>query len=237
MQILVHTRTQKPGLDKKFGFQYVSLNDLLTNSDIVSLHVPGTSETKGMVDKEFLSKMKPDAVLINTARGAVINDDHLLAHLGANQNFWYGADAYNGEPAAKEQAWENPLAMHPRVYGTHHVGASTKQAEQAIGDEAVRIVKKFASTGQVDNENCVNKETDMSKLHKMSIRHYDKVGILAHTFQVFAKQQWNVQELENIVFKEREACVVNVAFTGDITNLQAAIDEIKLNPHVIDISI
>jgi len=84
MQILVHTRTQKPGLDKKFGFQYVSLNDLLTNSDIVSLHVPGTSETKGMVDKEFLSKMKPDAVLINTSRGAVINDDHLLAHLGAN---------------------------------------------------------------------------------------------------------------------------------------------------------
>ena len=64
----------------------------------------------------------------------------------------------------------------------HHVGASTKQSEAAIGDEAVRIIKKFAATGGVDNENCVNKESDVSKLHKMSIRHFDKVGVLSHVF-------------------------------------------------------
>jgi D-3-phosphoglycerate dehydrogenase len=176
----------------------------------VSLHTPGTPETKGMVNKDFLSKMKNDAVLINTARGTVINDVDLLAHLEESKNFWYGTDVFNGEPTAKEIAWDNPIAKHPRVVGHHHVGASTKQAESAIGDEAVRIVKKFAASGSVDNANCVNKETDYHQLHKISIRHFDKVGVLAHAFQIFAKNDWNVQELENIVFKERNACVANI---------------------------
>lgn len=70
----------------------------------------------------------------------------------------------------------------------------------------------------------------------MTIRHYDKVGVLAHVFAVFARFEWNVQELENIVFKGREACVVNIKFTGDISNLQEAITQIKDNSNVIDIS-
>lgn len=71
----------------------------------------------------------------------------------------------------------------------------------------------------------------------MSIRHFDKVGVLAHVFLVFAKLGWNVQELENIVFKQREACVVNVRFTGDLTDIDQAIQEIKQNQYVIDITI
>ena len=100
--------------------------------------------------------------MINTARGNVVVDDDLLEHLNANPNFWYGSDVYNGEPSAKECAFDNPIAKHPRVYGTHHVGASTKQAESAIGDEATRIIKKFACSGAIDNENFVNKEADVS---------------------------------------------------------------------------
>lgn len=71
----------------------------------------------------------------------------------------------------------------------------------------------------------------------MSIRHFDKVGVLAHTFQVFATHQWNVQELENIVFKDRNACVVNIKFTGDISNIEQAIEEIRKNENILDISI
>lgn len=79
-----------------------------------------------MVNKNFLSQMKPEAVLINTARGNVIVDEDLVQHLDANPNFWYGADVYNGEPSVKEGAFDTPLIKHPRVYGAHHVGASTK---------------------------------------------------------------------------------------------------------------
>ncbi len=128
LNVIVHTRTQQPGLEKKLGFQYASsLEELLKNSDIVSIHTPATAETKNMVNKDFLSHMKPDAVLLNTSRGTVVNEDHLLAHLEANKGFWFGTDVFNGEPAGtKEVPFTHPIAQHPRVYGSHHIGASTK---------------------------------------------------------------------------------------------------------------
>ena len=71
----------------------------------------------------------------------------------------------------------------------------------------------------------------------MSIRHYDKVGVLAHVFKVFAEYSWNVQELENIVFKERQACVATIKFDGDLEKVAQALEQIKLNENVIDISL
>jgi D-3-phosphoglycerate dehydrogenase len=127
MNVLVFTRTRHEECVKKFGIQYANdLEDLLSRSDIVSLHTPSTKDTVGLVNSQFLATMKDDAILINTARGNVINDEALLAKLDASPNFWYGADVYNGEPAGKEGAYDNPIARHPHVYGTHHIGASTK---------------------------------------------------------------------------------------------------------------
>ena len=110
-----------------------------------------------MVNEEFLSKMKPDAMLINTSRGNVVNEDALLAKLESCPNFWVGTDVYNGEPTVKAtNDFNHPIASHARVYGTHHCGASTQQAESAIGQEAVRVIKKFNSEGVVDKFNWVN---------------------------------------------------------------------------------
>ena len=140
MRVLVHTRTEYPELFDKLGFTYCSLDDLLAQSDIVSLHAPGTPETKGMVNKEFLNKMKSDVVLLNTARGNVIVDDDLIAHMNASPNFWYGTDVFNGEPTTATADWSSAVSKHPRCYGTHHCGASTAQAENAIGAEALRVI-------------------------------------------------------------------------------------------------
>ncbi len=127
MNVLVHTRTQHAGLDKKLGFEYAaSLEDLLKRSDIVSLHVPSCAETKNLVNKDFLSHMKADGVLINTSRGNSVNDADLLEKLEQNPNFWAGLDVYNNEPTTSKCTFDNPLAKHPRVYGSHHIGASTK---------------------------------------------------------------------------------------------------------------
>ena len=76
----------------------MSKNELLAEADIVSLHVPLTSETKKIVNVDFLSKMKSDAVLINTSRGDIVDEDVLLAKLESCPNFWVGTDVYNGEP-------------------------------------------------------------------------------------------------------------------------------------------
>lgn len=73
--------------------------------------------------------MKPTATLINTSRGSLVNEKDLLEHLEKNPEFWFGTDVYVGEPSVKEGPFEHPIAKHPRVYGTHHIGASTKQAE------------------------------------------------------------------------------------------------------------
>lgn len=161
LNVLVHTRTKKAGLDKRLGFTYVdTLPELLAQSDIVSVHLPGGAATDKLINAEFLTQLKPNAVLLNTSRGSVVNEQDLLAHLESNPEFWYGTDVFSGEPTVKEVAFDHAIAKHPRVYGTHHIGASTKQAEQAIGEEAVRIIKKFVSTGGVDNENSVNKERE-----------------------------------------------------------------------------
>jgi D-3-phosphoglycerate dehydrogenase / 2-oxoglutarate reductase len=183
MNVIGYSRTMKPELAKRYGFEMTDdLSYLLKNSDVVTFHVPGGAATNDWINKDILSQMKPDAALINTSRGSIVNENDLLAHLEETKDFWFGTDVFKGEPAGKDGVFDHPIAKHPRVYGTHHIGASTKQAESAIGEEAVRIIKKFAKTGAVDNENCVNKEADGSALHKMSIRHYDRVGVLAHVF-------------------------------------------------------
>ena len=140
-----------------------SIDDLLSQSDIVSIHIPNNKDTKGMVNKDFLGKMKPNGVLINTARGAAVVEEDLLEHLNTFESFWFGTDVLNGEPAEKECDWEHPLGMHERVYGTHHIGASTKQSEAEIGQESVRICKAFDANGVLDDGNWVNKAEQASK--------------------------------------------------------------------------
>ena len=191
-----------------------------------------------MVNEDFLGKMKSDAMLINTSRGNVVNEEALLAKLEACPNFWVGTDVYNGEPTVKAtNDFNHPIAAHPRVYGTHHCGASTQQAESAIGMEAVRVIKKFNSEGVVDKFNWVNSAlvTD-TPLNKVQVRHLDKVGVLAHCFQVFASCEWNVQELENIVFKQRQACVANVLFTGDAARADEVREQLLANQDVLSVS-
>ena len=182
--------------------------------------------------------MKSNAVLINTSRGNVVNEEALLAKLEANDDFWVGTDVFNGEPAAKEAEFNHPIAAHPRVYGTHHCGASTQQAEAAIGQETVRIIGKFSGEGRVDKGNWVNSASlSDSNMHKLQIRHLDKVGVLAHCFKIVGEAGWNIQELENIVFKERQACVANIMFEGDLANKEEIEKTLSEHDDVLSVSI
>lgn len=175
-----------------------SIDEVLEKSDIVSLHFPNTKDTKGMVNKEFLEKMKPNGVLINTARGAAVVEEDLLAHLETYEGFWFGTDVLNGEPSSKECDWEHPLGMHPRVYGSHHIGASTKQAENEIGEESVRVVQVFAATGAVDDANWVNKDRSSSK-QTIVIKAKRTSEALGEIFTIVAKHGWSIGETETLL--------------------------------------
>lgn len=130
------------------------LGRLFRESDVVTLHVPGTGDTKHLVNAQRLATMKPNAVIINTSRASVIDEPALIAALKEGRVRAAGVDVYENEPAADAKTIESPLADMPNVYGTHHIGASTDQAQAAVAEETVRIVREFKNTGAVVN--CVN---------------------------------------------------------------------------------
>lgn len=102
MNVIATTPNKTAGTCEELGIQFVDMDALLSTSDIVSVHCPANAATKGLINKEFLSKMKDNGVLLNTARGSVAVDEDLLEKLNACPDFWYGSDVFNGEPSAKE---------------------------------------------------------------------------------------------------------------------------------------
>ena len=120
-----------------------SREQLLAESDIVTLHLPANADTEKMVNDDFLAQMKDGATLINTSRGELVDEAALLRALDA-KGIRAGLDVYQNEPASGEGEFASQLAAHPNVCGTHHIGASTEQAQDAVADGVLRVVAAFA---------------------------------------------------------------------------------------------
>ena len=122
----------------------------------------------------------------------------------------------------------------PNVYGTHHIGASTDQAQEAIAAETVRIVRSFKDTGKVPN--VVNLASRTPATHMLVVRHRDRPGVLAHVFDHLREANLNVQETENIVFEGAEAAVARINLDG--APAAALCDKIKSgNADVLDLQV
>jgi len=185
--------------------------DAAARGDVVSLHVALGPETKHLVDASLLARMKPGAMLINTARGEVV-DAAALAAAVKERGLRVGLDVYANEPAAATASFADDLAALPGVYGTHHIGASTDQAQEAIAAETVRIVRSYKETGHVPN--VVNLARRTPATHMLVVRHRDRPGVLAHVFAHLRQAHLNVQETENIVFEGAEAAVARINLDG-----------------------
>jgi D-3-phosphoglycerate dehydrogenase len=123
-----------------------------------------------------------------------------------------GLDVYANEPAAATGEFRNELVGLAGVYGTHHIGASTDQAQEAIAAETVRIVRSYKETGHVPNVVNLAKRTPAT--HMLVVRHRDRPGVLAHVFDHLREANLNVQETENIVFEGAEAAVARINLDG-----------------------
>ncbi len=117
--------------------EMVTLDRLLGESDYISIHTPLTDETKHLIGKDAFGKMKDGAILINCARGGVVDENALLEALKDGKLKGAGIDVFETEPPAVTE-----LMQLPNVTFTPHIGASTKEAQDRIGDEIVRIVKE-----------------------------------------------------------------------------------------------
>ena len=201
-------------------------------ADVVSLHVASAPGTAGLADKAFFEAMKPGAFFINTTRASVVDEDALVAAM-ESKGIRAGLDVFSNEPAGKNGAFGHRLAAHPSVYLTHHIGASTEQAQEAIAMEAARIIEMYAATGEVPN--CVNLATQTPATHQLTVRHLDKVGVLARVFNEISVANWNVHEMENVVFEEARAACAYIRFDG--FEDASVVDRIAGQPDILAVSL
>jgi D-3-phosphoglycerate dehydrogenase len=173
-------------------------------ADVLTVHVAGGGDTRDLVDADLIEAMKPGAIVINTARGSVVDLEALAAGV-RDKGLRAGLDVYAGEPGAGEAPFELPIAELSGVYGTHHVGASTDQAQLATALEAARVVREFSTRGSVPN--CVNRADPSDSKWLLTVRHRNRPGVLAKVFQVLSASEINVEEMENILYSgEATAC-------------------------------
>jgi D-3-phosphoglycerate dehydrogenase len=184
-----------------------SIHALAAASDAVTVHCALTKETKGFLDAKFFEAMKPGAFFVNTSRGEVV-DAAALRKAISDKGVRAGLDVFEKEPAGGSGAFEDEIVKLPGVVGTHHVGASTEQAQNAIAAETVRIVAAFAATGEIPN--AVNLASRTPATHLLTVRHRDRVGVLAHVFGVLKAAGINVQHSENVVFAGAEAACARI---------------------------
>ena len=140
--------------EKELGIVRVDFDELLARSDFVTLHVPADASTKHLMNEEHLTKMKPTAFVINCSRGDVVDSAALVRALQAGELAGAGLDVYENEPGVSDKEFNDPAGKSDRVYGTHHIGASTEQAQLAVAQEVVRLIDHYQRTGEVLN--CVN---------------------------------------------------------------------------------
>jgi D-3-phosphoglycerate dehydrogenase len=183
-----------------------------SHADILSVHLALGPDTKGLVNVELLARMKPGASFVNTARGEVV-DQRALAAAVRDKGLRVGLDVFANEPTSATGEYTDEILSLPGVYGTHHIGASTDQAQEAIAAETVRIVRTYKDTGRVPNVVNLAKRTPAT--HMLVVRHRDRPGVLAHVFHHLRQAHLNVQETENIVFEGAEAAVARVNLDGE----------------------
>ena len=150
---------------KVYGYDIVRLEDveleyvdtieaILPKCDVISIHLPANDKTKGIFNNELFGLMKPNAFLINTSRAGVINEEAMLEAI-KEKNLRVALDVFKDEPEGKTGDVSSSFTSNPNVYVTHHIGASTTQAQNAVAEETINIIKHFVDGGVVDN--CVNK--------------------------------------------------------------------------------
>ncbi|MEM0963005.1 MAG: NAD(P)-dependent oxidoreductase [Bacteroidota bacterium] len=228
MPVLAWSRSLTDETARKLGITRAATpTEVASGADVVSVHVASTPATRHLIGGPFVSAMRDGAALINTSRADVVDEDAIAKDVSSGR-IRYATDVPTGEPSAKTGPFQHPLAAD--AYITHHIGASTSEASEAIGREAVRVILTYAETGQV--ENGVNLAEQTPATHLLTVRHLDRVGVLAGVLGEAREAGWNVQEMENLIFEGAEAACARIRFDGDPD--EATLDRIRSVEHVLN---
>ncbi len=184
----------------------------VSHADAVSVHLPLAPDTAKRVGPSVFAAMRTGAYFVNTSRGEVV-DQAALLDACETRGIRAGLDVYAEEPSAGAAPFEDAsIRDSAHVYGTHHIGASTEEAEDAVGAEVVRIVAAYAASEPIPN--CVNLAAATGATHAVVVRHADRVGVLAHVLGHMREASLNVQGMTNTVFLGGAAAVARIEVVG-----------------------
>ncbi|MCA9294985.1 MAG: hypothetical protein KC983_00680 [Phycisphaerales bacterium] len=222
------TEDRADELDIGFCTSYFNLAKM---SDVISVHVAATPETHHFINADFFHTVKEGSIFVNTSRGTTV-EPTALANAIREKKIRVGLDVYAQQPAPTEDTFADPIVELPHVYGTHHNGASTAQAQQAIATETVRVVTNYLTTGSVLH--CVNRALSSTATSLLTVRHLNKPGVLSRIFEVIGKSQINVEEMENIIYDGAKAACARIYLDGTLEDAdQQAIRE---HPAVLSVA-
>jgi D-3-phosphoglycerate dehydrogenase len=208
MPVVAWSRSLTPERAAALSVEYkATAQEVASAADVVSVHLALKPETKLFVGADFFNSMRAGAYFINTSRGDVVDQAALVAAM-ETRGIRAGLDVYAAEPTSSAGEFSDEIAKEANLYGTHHIGASTDQAQEAIAAETVRIIREFKETGKVPN--VVNLARHTPATHRLVVRHLDRPGVLASVLDAIKAEQINVQEMENIVFEGAAAAVARI---------------------------
>lgn len=208
MPVVAWSRSLNSERAAALGVEYKSTPlEVAQSADVVSVHLALSAETRSFIGADFFDQMREGSYFINTSRGEVV-DQQALRHALYNRSIRAGLDVFANEPPVSAGEFTDDIASEPGMYGTHHIGASTDQAQEAIASETVRIIREFKETGKVPN--VINLARHSPATHRLVVRHLDRPGVLAAVLDSIKAEQINVQEMENIVFEGAEAAVARI---------------------------
>ena len=233
MKVVAWSRSLTPARAEELGI--VALESPLAvaaAADVVSVHVALNDGTRGLCGADFFAAMKPGALFVNTSRGEVV-DEAVLAKAIEDKGVRAGLDVYADEPSGGSGDYTGAMGKNAGVYGTHHIGAATAQAQEAIAAEAVRIITVFAATGEVPN--AVNIAVTTPAVCSLVVRHLDRPGVLAACLDAVSRAGINVQEMSNTVFDGSEAAVATISL--EVVPSADLLETIRSAEHVLDASV
>jgi D-3-phosphoglycerate dehydrogenase len=205
LNIIAWSRSLTPEKARDLEIEYApSVEALVPRCDIISVHLALKPETRNLISRDVIHSMKPGTIFLNTSRPEIADEAALCDAVSAGQ-IRVGADVFMHEPEEKSGLFNSKLAALPNVYGTHHIGASTNQAQNAVAAEVVAIIDEFLRQGIV--RHWVNRAKKTAAKWQLVVRHFDKPGVLASVLEDLKRSHINVQEIENVIFDgEQTAC-------------------------------
>jgi D-3-phosphoglycerate dehydrogenase len=235
MNVAAFSRSLTPQMADELGIAYCrSASELASRCDVLSIHLAANPQTKRIIDAGVLSQLAPGSYLINTSRADVV-DYEALARAVKETGLRVGLDVFPDEPSGGTGEFRAAIMETGGVvYATHHIGASTDQAQDAIASETVRIVQEYLHTGRVLN--CVNLAAKSRARFVLVVRHRNRPGVLAHTLNEISVEGVNVEEMENVICEGGDAACAHIKLTVPLQ--EDALRRIKVgNDNVLGVSI